>query len=286
MGGGGSSSSSNQSNKLSFQGGSAASNFKPEAFNKQLGGDIERLYEQGPGDVYDKSLYTGLGDTTQGAMTGMLDAAQQNQGYMDNSMQYAQGLLDTGPSLTEQSLLDVAQGNRMGTSAPGYAAMRGQLQDDVLSGVGSQFANMGRFGGGSHVETTTDQLTQSLGALDYQNYQNDLARQERALAAIEGQRQQGVSNAMGAAAALPGMYEASLAPQQTQMRVGAMQDADRMAQRQADYELFQRTANPEYRHIAQYLGLLGQQGQNPQPEKKPGVLDWVGTIGTIGAGLL
>ncbi|UYQ70965.1 FUSC family protein [Pelagibacterium flavum] len=282
MGGGNKGSTSGSRGGYSWDGGSA-SKFDAEGFNNMLGSDMARAYKQGPTATYGKSLYTGMGSTTNQGMGGLLDAARQNQGFMDGGIDYAQGLIGAGPSLTENTLMDVAQGNRMGEAAPGFAAMRSRLQDDVLSGVGSQFTSSGRFGGGSHINTATDRLTDSLGALDYQNYQNDIARQERALGAIEGQRQQGVVNSMGAAAALPGMYQASLAPAQTILGVGQAQDADAQAKRLADYELFQRTSDPAYQHLAKYQGLLGAQASGPQPEQQPGLFDWLG-LGIAGAG--
>ncbi|SDG34500.1 hypothetical protein [Pelagibacterium luteolum] len=338
MGGGGKKSSSGSSGGYSWAGGSGGS-FNPESFNKQMGADIQRAYQAGPAATYNQPLYTGMSATTQAGLSGLESAATRNAGMFDQGIGYTRGLLSDGglaggqqgnidtvnnvagqfgsmatgamsPSLTEEQLMAVARGQQFGTDAPGYSAMRGQLTDDVLSGVGSQFTSSGRFGGGSHINQATDRLTSSLGALDYTNYQNDIARQERALAAIEGQRQQGftnrfnalgaqagaagsafgmdqqgVANAMGATAALPGLYQASLMPSQTILGVGQARDADAQARRLADYELFQRTNDPAFQHIAKYQGLLGQQSANPQPEKGPGLFDWLG-LGIAGAGAL
>lgn len=107
----------------------------------------------------------------------------------------------TGPSLTESELMNVAQGGAFGMNDPGYAAMRDAISNDVMTDVSGLFNASGRFGGGSHVDRATRSLTSALAPMDYQNYQNDIARQERALGAIEGQRQLGFSNRAGALSA-------------------------------------------------------------------------------------
>lgn len=97
--------------------------------------------------------------------------------------------------------------------------------------------------------------------------------------------QQGVANAMGATAALPGLFDASLLPSQTILGVGQARDADAQAKRLAEFEQFQRTNDPTFNHIAKYQGLLSSQAGNPQPEKQPGLFDWLG-LGIAGAGVL
>lgn len=373
-GGGKSRSASTGTRQPSFAGGSVGS-FNPEQFNKTLGSDISVLYGQGPAPIWQGSMYTGLGDATRQGMTGLLNVANSNQGYMDNAMGYASGLIGSGgltggmagnvgtlnsvgnaygsianslrnpsaaetaysgllsgmggPSLTEQQLMNVATGGAFGNEAPGYATMRQNIADTALTGVNSAFANTGRYGAGTHVGAASEGIASALAPLDYQNYQNDIARQERALGLIEqmrqqgftnqfntigaadqarlnqlnarmgalgaqgnaaqsafGMGQQGVSNAMGAAAALPGMFQSALLPSQTVLGVGALQDADAQARVQAERERFERMNDPGFQHIAKYLGLLQQQSAGPQPEKQPGLLDWVGTLGSLGVGLL
>lgn len=186
-----------------------------------------------------------------------------------------------GPSLTESTMMDTAMGNRFGMDDPGYAAVRQRLSDDVSREVGQTFTNSGRFGSGSHVDSLTSALTSNLGALDYSNFQNDQNRQMQALGAIEGTRQQdvgnrfaglagalgaqgqgfsmgqqGVANAMGASASLPSLWQAMQAPAQTQLAVGTAQDADAQAQRQGEYDLFQRNANADTDLLAKLSGIL------------------------------
>lgn len=338
MGGGGNDERSKSKRGFSWDGGSGGS-FNPEDFNKQMGADIQQAYKQGPGDVFGKPLYAGMGSTTKQGLQGMVNTAKQNQGMFQDGIDYTTDLLGNNgfaggqqgnvgtvngvgdqfgdiaasaqdPSLTEEQLMGVATGGAFGQAAPGYDRLRSNIIDDTLSGVSSLFTSTGRYGGGSHVGTATESLADSLASLDYQNYQNDIARQERALAAIEGQRQQGltnrmgalgaqadaaqnafgmeqqgVANAMGASAALPGLYDASQAPWQTIFGAGQAMDADQQAKLMADYELHQRRNNRVFDHLAQYQGLLGGAAQTAeQTEEAPW---WQQALGaaSVGAGI-
>lgn len=210
------------------------------------------------------------------------------------------------PSLTENTLMQTALGNRYGMNDPGYAALRSGLQDDVTTANLSAFNNSGMFGSDSNRGQLTRDLTRELGGLDYANFQNDRDQQMRALSSIEGMRQQGVNNrlsslgaqqgaaqsafgmdqqglsnrmnalgaqqgaaqsafgmgqqgvnnAMAAQAALPGLYQASLAPMQAALAAGQMQDADRQAQLQAQYEQRTRAAQAPTDYLAKLSSLL------------------------------
>lgn len=130
-------------------------------------------------------------------------------------------------SLTEQQLMNVAKGGAFGQNAPGYARLRQDALDDALGGVGSAFLTNGRFGSNVMGDAAGEAATGVLAGMDYQNYQNDIGRQERALGAIEGQRQQGFQNAFNAT----GAQDASRLSQ-IGARMGAIGASDqaRMAQ--------------------------------------------------------
>ncbi len=98
------------------------------------------------------------------------------------------------PSLTEQQLMNVATGGAFGTNDPGFAALRSKAGDDALRTVNAAFNSNGRFGGDSNIKTAGEGVGNALAGLDYQNFQNDIARQQQALNAIENQRQQGFTN--------------------------------------------------------------------------------------------
>ncbi|UXN74507.1 hypothetical protein N8D56_05035 [Devosia sp. A8/3-2] len=138
--------------------------------------------------------------------------------------------------------------------------------------------------------------------LDYTNYQNDIGRQERALSAIEGTRQQGfqnqfnslgaqvgalgaqqgaaqsqfgmgqqnVANQQQAAASMPGFAQALLMPGQAVTQSRPVLDADKQASRIADYDLWTRQNEARTNQIAQYASILqGMQGAPGTQQETP-----------------
>lgn len=217
---------------------------------------LQGAYDSGV-QVFDQSLYPGLSSTTQGGLSSLLAGADP-AGY-SNSVSGA--ISDFG---------DIAAGNRFGTNEPGYAALRAKLADDTLTGVNSIFAGSGRFGSGSHVDTATNSLVSALGGLDYANFQNDQQRQ------------------MAAAGLLPGLYEASQLPAQTQLQAGQIMDADALAQRQAQNDLFRRQNDSVWDALARSSSILAgtaPSGGSTTTNTQPGTPLWQTLMGgAIGLG--
>jgi len=238
--------------------------------------------------VFNKSLYPGMSDLTRSGI-GRLTGAVDNQDYkrgVQGGIGYAGQLADgTGPSLTESSLMGVAQGNHFGQNAPGYERLRSRAMDDASTSINQTFGNSGRFGSGGHVESLGEGLFNASAGLDYQNYQNDIARQERALAGIEGTRQQGVNNAFMGQQMLPGLMSASALPQQMMIQAGGLLDADAAAKLQGEQDLFMRQKTAPYTKLGTLSSTLagtapfgGTTSTSTQPAPNP-------FLGLLGAGL-
>lgn len=133
---------------------SAPTNPQVTATTNNILGKLDTAINAGS-PVFDKSLYTGQGATTQQAQQNALDVANP-----------------------------VAAGERFGQDDPGFAALRQRAGEDTLKGVNSTFTNSGRFGSGSHVGAATEGLGNVFSELDYNNYQRDLARQQQAIGTI------------------------------------------------------------------------------------------------------
>ncbi len=147
---------------------------------------------------------------------------------------------------------NTAAGGKFGMNDPGYAVLRNKLQNDVLGATNSSFNNSGLFGSDSNQKAAASGLTEALGGLDYANYQNDIARQERA------------------AGMMPGLYSASQQPAQTKLGVGQIQDADAQAALMAEADLFDRTKNADYNRFRQLLGdFTGSQQNAGMQEETP-----------------
>lgn len=145
-----------------------------------------------------KSLYQSPSlNTTQG-WAASLNAA--------NNPAYSQGLAGAMSIFGNR-----AAGGELGMNDPGYAAMRAKLEDDVLRSTNTAFNASGMFGSDSNQKALAGGLADSLGALDYQQYQNSLDRQS------------------SAAAMLPQLFSAGQLPASIQQSIGAAQDADAAA---------------------------------------------------------
>lgn len=169
------------------------SNPDVKATTSKLAQGIASEYTQG------KSLYQAPSANTTGGWASSLAAA--NNPVFSNSVN---GALS--------SFGNVAAGNAFGTNDPGYAALRAKLSNDVLTQTNSAFNNSGLFGSDSNQKAAASGLADSLGALDYQNYQSDIQRQQQA------------------AGMLPGLFSAAQLPSSVQSGVGASQDANAAAQ--------------------------------------------------------
>lgn len=243
----------------SWSGGSTGSGTVQNVFDapstKQFGGqlvsDARAIYNQGP-KVFDKSLYAGMGNATMGGLNAMLgvDPSVYNSGLMGAMGDYA----------------DVAAGNQIGRSDPNYERLRQRLMGDVQGQVNSTFTNSGRFGGGSHVNNLTGSLADSLAQMDYGQLQDSYGRQGQALSA------------------LPGIYQAMMAPGQNQLGVGQMMDQDAQARLTAENDLYRRQNDAGFTHIANNVNLLNG-GAGKDGVLTPDAPWWLGAIGS-GLGLV
>lgn len=246
--------------------------YNPSATGQMFGNRLTTELNK-PAPVFNKTLYPGIGSTTTNALSDMISGSNPS-GYSDKvggAIDFAGGLADgSAPSLTESTLMDVAQGRHFGTDDPGYALLRKNLMDDTLTATNNVFDSSGLFGSDSNRKEAGEGVANALAGLDYANFQNDIGRQERALSSIEGTRQQGINNAFTAQAALPALYDAALRPAATRLAAGQVQDADAAATRAGEADLFDRTNNADYNKLLELLSAFsGSQNNAGMREEVP-----------------
>lgn len=211
--------------------------------------------------VFNKSLYSPAGATTQGAWDASLGAA--------GNPDYANGVKGA-----IKSFGNTAAGNDFGMNDPGYASLRQNAIDDAIKNVGQGFVTSGRFGGGSYTDQATKSAFGAASGLDYQNYQNDIARQQQA------------------ASILPSLYGAAQQPAATQGAVGAAQDANASGILQGANDLFQRQNGAPWDTLARSSSILagtaGASGNTTtSSETSPATPWWQSLLGAgaVGAGI-
>jgi hypothetical protein len=209
---------------------SAPSNPEVEKTQTQLLKGLQDTYSGGI-KVFNQSLYPGVGGTTQQGWNAMLGFAN-DPGYSD-AIKSTIG--DFGA---------IASGQRFGMNDPGYATLRQKVIDDTQSTINQQFGASGRFGGGSHVSSLGEGIGNAVAGLDYANYQSDVARQQ------------------AAAGMLPGLFNAGTLPASAIGAVGAAQDADALARRQAENDLFRRQNDTSWDTLARSSSILNGTAQS------------------------
>lgn len=175
--------------------------------------------------VFEKSMYPGISNQTSNAANSLY-GNPLNAGYSSA----------VGDTMGEMGA--IAAGQRFGTNDPSYALMRQNLMDDAVKNVGSAFTSSGRFGGGSYVDTAVNSAFDAAAGLDVQNRAQDIARQQFATQA------------------LPGLYSASTLPMQAQLQAGQIFDADALATRSAEADLFDRTQNAGWNTLQRGASVL------------------------------
>lgn len=222
----------------------------------KLFGGLSSAYDTGAPPVFNSSLYTPAGATTQQGWTSTLNAAA-NPDYA------------AGTAGAIKSLGNAASGGAYGMNDPGYAALRQNAINDTQTAVNSQFNNSGRFGGGTHVGKLGEGISNTIAGLDYNNFQNDRNFQ------------------LSAANALPGAFQSSLLPSALQGSVGAAQDANQQGILQGNYDLFNRTNNNKTDWLSKLfsLGTGGAAaGGTTTTNTQPSTPLWQSLLGTgIGA---
>ncbi len=274
--GGGAPQNTAQAGEFSWNGASN-NGFTPEGLNQTIGGDIAAAYNSGPADSFDQSLYTGMGETTNTALDGLLSAANNNSAGLTAANNFNTSVINNNdPSLTEQTMMDTALGNNVGAGNPYLNNIIDQTTNDTYANVMASFGGSGGVGSGLQTRALAEGLGNVTNQLRYGDYERSLGRQSSALSAIEGQRQQQLGNRMAASGNAAGMFQNTLLPARIGLQVGQARDQDAAARRAGEFDLFQRTNDPAFRHLAQYTGLLQGQSANPQPEQQPGLSDWLG----------
>lgn len=234
----------------------APANANVTATTNNLLSGIDAAWAKGP-SVFNQSLYAGTGDATNKGIASVLNHA--------NNSDYMGGI--TGAI---NSFGDTASGLNLGQNDPGYATLRNKLSNDVLTSTNGAFNNSGLFGSDTNQKAAASGLADSLGALDYQQYNDSLDRQTQA------------------AGMLPGLYDALMKPASSQLQAGALQDADRQAALQGQYDLSQRQGNAQTDLLAKLSSILAGNAAvsgSTTTQSTPSTPWWQSAIG-LGLGLL
>ena len=213
------------------------------------------LYSQGGPQYYPGQTYAGQ---TAGQTAGIagLDAIQQQfaptlaaaQGDISNASGIASNIGGTSAASNPSNsyfanlasgnsaapglgtLNDYASGKYLSADNPYFQQVANTTAANVLPTINAQFANSGRGNSGLAARAASEGLSDSIGGLAYNNYQQGLTQQQNAASALAGY---GVTGAQGLASNFPnnatiqinagslGLNAASLSPSLQNMGINA-----------------------------------------------------------------
>lgn len=177
--------------------------------------------------------------------------------------------LGTFEGMTDPSgqLGRIASGEFIGQEDPNYRAIIDRAKQEAGTSVNMMSGARGRFGSDFHQGTLAREIGNIEADYGYRRLQDEQARQ---MAAIDRQ--------MGAAAATPGAYQATLAPFQTQVDVGRAYEAD--AEARAGNKANNLSALMAILRAAEPYGSASTTGTGTGSTQKP--TNWAGIAGGTG----
>lgn len=223
---------------------------------------VRNQYNASPNGFYvDKPLYAGTGAATDNALSSMLAGA--------NDPMYSGAFRNTFADMA-----DTAAGRKFGMNDPGYADLRAKIASDTLTSTNRAFNDSGLFGADSNQREAGRGLADALAGLDYSNFQNDIARQERAQAGLAG------------------AFQNTGLPSARALQVGQLMDQDAQAALMADADLQQRRFNAPTDYLAKMSSILagnaatgGTTSSTTSPVQQPNPLQLL-LGGALGVGSL
>jgi hypothetical protein len=166
-------------------------------------------------------------------------------------------------------------GDAYDPNSEAYKTLRQGISDDTLTSVAALGASSGRTGATSFNDGAARGLGNALAGLDYSNMQNNVNNQYRSLDSqqgvfgnVFGMGQQGVDNRFNALAGQRGIANDQFGMGQQGInnswnaiggigQIGAARDADRLAQRLADFDLYNRRQNHEIDWLGRINNAMG-----------------------------
>ena len=258
----------------------------------QILGGVQSELTAGP-KVFNQSLFSPAGSTTQQGWLSALGAANNPAygGAVNDALGYNKNLIQNGGLTSGQQNINRGYGDLSSyydAGSPGATTLRNNIADDTTSNINSIFSNSGRFGGGSHVSSLGEGLGSALAGFDSNMFDKAYAAHRGSLDAQAGMEQQGVNNAAGASAALPGIFQSSMLPSATINSVGAEQDANSNAILQGQNDLFRRQNDAKQGQYGWASSVLaGNAGAGGQTTTSPTPAWWQQLLGAgaIGSGI-
>jgi hypothetical protein len=233
----------------------------PPAWSKPLfeqsASEAQNIYDSGAGgNVYQGKTVAGLGNTTQGGISGV-------QNTVNNL---------SGSTASGTNLADMASGNYLKSGNPYFnSALQGQL-DNTAAQVQSQFSGSGRYGSAANTNALTTQLGNIRSGALANQFNQDTSNMLAANNQIDS------SNSAN--------YQNRLAGNQAVINAGQLQDTAKQQQLTSDYNKWTAEDMQPWTRLgllqSAASGSAGNYGTNVQTSQTPtNPLSMIGGVGSL-----
>lgn len=211
---------------------------------KQSADEAQKIYDSGAGgNVYQGETVAGLGQTTQGGISGVKDTVA--------------GL--PGSTAAQNYLTDYASGKYLAEGNPYYKERLNNEINDSNALIQSQFSGSGRYGSGANSQV----LAKNTNNMLLQGLENDYNRQQANQLAATQQIDAANSN----------LFQNKLAGNQAVIGAGQLQDANNQAKLTADFTKWQSEDMEPWTRLgllqSAAAGAAGNYGTNTQTQMQP-----------------
>ncbi|ATO57852.1 tail fiber domain-containing protein [Bartonella sp. 1-1C] len=206
---------------------------------KQASAEALNLYNKGiGGNVYQGDRHADLSETTQNALKGLENAANQY-----NNSVFNEWLIE--PTKSAQNLSEMAAGNWMGNNSKFNDALSRALNktSDV---VNQSMAGAGRYGSGAHTGVLTDELGALATQATAQQYNQDVNHMLNANQMIDRSMQNQVNTANN-------FYQGQSNAQKNALKGGMVQDANKQHALDVEQEKWREQDNQAWNQLERLL---------------------------------
>ncbi|EJF92646.1 tail fiber domain-containing protein [Bartonella tamiae] len=202
--------------------------------------DALAAYNSGKGgNVYKGNRVADLSNQTQGAISGLQNAANNyNNSYLNG--------LATNPTSSSSNLSDMAAGKMIGNNAQFNEALQNTL-NNTANTINSQMSGAGRYGSGAHSGVMSDKLGQAATSALSQQYNQDVANMMNANNMVD----QSNINQLNSANSY---YQGQSNAQRNALAGGSVIDQNNQNKLNADWQKWSEEDNRDWKRINLLLG--------------------------------
>ena len=248
------------------------------------------LFDSGVGgQIYTGSTVAPRADRTNQGMSWLEQNAASRSGQlgagMDNTARMAVDGLSPDQKYSMGQMRATSSGNDVFGANPQFQSILQQAQEDTRDNVNLSASSAGRYGSGGHQDVMADNIGQLTSNMLAGEYGRQLGRKDAATQQLFQAGQVGNSNELAAANSLGTQYQNTMAPGQTLIDLGSMDEdlAGRVLNDQL--RIFNEQQSRPWDQVSRLLAATsgaGSYGTSSTTAQQPGRSPFATAIGGLG----